>query len=1030
MKSAAWGEREVLARLELPESLEESGYGTHPTLIDGALHSLIGVASIPAGNYLVPASIDRVIVLGAGGRELWAHGRLRSGAGEGFIGDIRIFGDSGRVVIEIQGLKCALLPHGRAPLATRLEGWCHERAWAPVTTPPASSDAPWLVISPKDFDGSPPCTVVSVSQWEASPSACLAKVGAQGPVRIADLRWLGEMDGGDPVSAATVATADLLATVQTIEDERVERYYLVSAGAHSLSPSEEPRLAVAPVFGLARTVMSERPGLCMTLVDLEHRPSSLDTLLDRLVGAGDEREAAYRQDTLHALRIRRGVMESAATVIPDQPAAQAPAYRIALTEAGSLDGLGFKSCGRPAPGPGEVEIEVDYASIHFKDVMKAMGLISQRVRANTYFGESMGMEGTGRVSRVGAGVSRMAVGDRVYAAGPFLQSHVLLEEDRVMSLPEGIDLAAGASVLALVTVFHAFVKVAHLSRGERVLIHSASGGVGLAAIEIARWCGAEIFATAGTEEKRAFLREHGIEHVADSRSVDFADAVMEWTDGRGVDVVLNFTPGEIMRKSVGCLAPFGRFLELGKIAVDRDDGLPLRPFNENLLFAAIDLDRILQTKPDYVRELFEVLFELIVKGEIKLPVYRAFPASQVGDAFRLMARAQHIGKLVVGVRDEALRLRADAPQRLFRGDTTYIVTGGLGGFGLELAQWLADHGARHLALISRSGPQAKGAVELLRAFEDRGVHACALAADVSRRGVLEAALAEVRGSMPPIAGVFHAAMVLDDLPLDRLSRATIERVMGPKAAGAWHLHELTSEDPIEHMMYFSSISSWVGNAGQGNYVAANAFLDQLAHLRRAQGLPALSVNWGVIGRVGVAARDAGLTGHLESLGLHPLAPEDALEVLGACLNVDVPELGIMDVNWRTFADVAPAWSREGRLAEVLVSADQTDATADGRLRLLQTTYESLDSEARRAHVEACLLQATAAAMRVADDAIDPTVPLGDLGMDSLLAMEIASAAEPAIGVKILAMELASGPATRELALRIAERIDRELDSTL
>lgn len=1023
-------EGEVLAQLELPEGVDATGYRVHPVLIDAALHALIAAAPGRSRHDIVPTAIERVLVTEtkAAGSTLWAHGLVRETADDSILGDIRISDATGRIVVDIRGLSCVFMARVRESGEQRLARWCHQRVWRKVEPEATSSPATWLMVGGRpQLAAKNPLHQVTASAWSNDPTALLEKVNSDRPVRVLDLRWAQTSTSGSALSAGTRAATDLLETLNKLGPTKVERYYVVTARAESVEVDEAPRLDVAPWMGLARTAMSERPDLTLTTVDFDDIPADVSELLRDLERVGSEQETAYRGNELYALRIERGVPSTrtpAVRELADEPAGRAPAFSVSQSEVGKLDTLGFRACQRPVLGPDQVEIEVEYCSLHFKDLMKAMGLLSRRARANTYYGASLGMEGTGRICAVGENVKDIKVGDRVYAAGPFMQSHTTLHVNLVVPLPEGIDMADGASMITLMTVYHALVTVARVQPGEKLLIHSATGGVGLAAVEVGRWLGADIIATAGTEEKRNFLRHLGIDRVAHSRTADFAEDVLRWTNGEGVDVVLNFTPGEILQKNFSCLAPFGRFIELGKTAFDRDEPLPLRPFNENLTFASVDFDRILQSRPAYSAKVARTLFALLDEGTLKFGPRQVFPASQIDAAFSFMARGKHIGKLVLGLQDPDLTLQAPAGRRLFRADTTYVVTGGLGGFGLEVARWLAAHGARNLALVSRRGPQSTEAVPTLERLRADGVNAVAWAADLSDRGSVASMLDHVRATMPPIVGVFHGAMVLDDRRLEDLDAAAMEKVMGPKAAGAWYLHELTADDPLEHMVFFSSISSLVGNAGQGNYVAANTFLDQLACLRRTQGLPALSVNWGALGQVGVLARDSNVARHLERLGIRALDPDDALEALGQCLSADTAQLGLMDMNWSKFYEAVPSGAASLRYSNLLTAEAEQDgeSSEDTRLAVLRAKYQDLDDEARFAHVQEMLVEAVAAVMKIEASELDPTLPLRDSGMDSLMAMEISAQAEQRVSLEIAAMDLASGPPVRDLARTLCQRI--------
>ncbi|MBZ4411026.1 SDR family NAD(P)-dependent oxidoreductase [Myxococcus sp. XM-1-1-1] len=782
---------------------------------------------------------------------------------------------------------------------------------------------------------------------------------------------------------------------------------------------ELPSLCLAPLLGLARTAMTERPDLRLTVVDLDAEPSSIEALLLRLSGLGMEQEVAEREGLFHAVRLVRDTLTPPTEAPQLEPVPEGMGYQLVLGKEGQLDTLGFVAKARRGPGSGEVELEVESTALGFKDVMKALGLLSSRVTRDTYIGEAIGMEGAGRISAVGEGVTRFAVGDRVYGVAPgFIASHVVLPAGNVVKLPEHLSFEQGANLIVFLTVYHALMRVARLRRGERILIHGATGGVGLAAIEVARWCGADILATAGSEEKRQYLRDQGLTHVSHSRDTRFAEDVRAWTDGRGVDVVLSFSPGEVVSRSVECLAPFGRFIELGKASFEQDELLRLRPFYENLTYAAVDFDRLLRSRPDEVRQLYQEVLARFEDGSFRPLPSRSWPASQTEDAFRTLARGQHIGKVCISIKDPGLRVRPPARGPRFSSESTYLVTGGLGGFGLEVARWLVEEGARHLVLVSRRGARSEEARATLAQWRARGVSVQALAVDVSSREALEQVFTRIHAGLPPLRGVFHCATLLEDKPLEQLDRGSLERVLAAKAQGAWNLHQLTRRLPLEHWVVFSSLSSLVGNAGQGAYVAANAFLDQLAVRRRQQGLPATAIQWGALGEAGLVARNASVARHLEHLGLRGLSTRAALQGLGLVLEARPVQLAIADVDWRRWGEALVPWSGARRLVGLMDAPagapglGQHGAPASG-------AFEGMDEDTRRGHLLQGLTRIVARVMRTQESSLNVTQPLRELGLDSIMALELVTAVERELGMRLSTLEVVSGPSLRELAARLS-----------
>ena len=431
-----------------------------------------------------------------------------------------------------------------------------------------------------------------------------------------------------------------------------------------------------------------------------------------------------------------------------------------------------------------------------------------------------------------------------------------------------------------------------------MLIHAGAGGVGLAAIQIAQHLGAEIFATAGSDEKREFLRSLGVKHVYSSRSTAFAEEILADTSREGVDVVLNSLPGEAITKSLSILRAYGRFLEIGKTDIYQNRMIGLAPFQDNLSYFAIDLDRMLRQRPDYIRSLFAEVMEHFEAGHYAPLMFTRFEAEGTIDAFRYMSQRKNIGKVVVAFasREQGAGSEetGDTSDAVVRKDGAYLVTGGLGALGLRVADWLAGQGSGTIALLARRAPSAdvERRLDTIRA---KGANIVTLQADVTDAASLQAALKQLTLDVP-LRGVIHAAGVLADGILADMTLERLDRAMLPKVEGAWNLHNATLQQPLDFFVMFSSVASILGSPGQGNYAAGNALLDALAHARRAAGLKATAINWGPWAESGMAA-EAGRGEGVKSRGIELIPPETGLDILGQLLRADVAQVAVMDARW-------------------------------------------------------------------------------------------------------------------------------------
>jgi acyl transferase domain-containing protein/NADPH:quinone reductase-like Zn-dependent oxidoreductase/short-subunit dehydrogenase/acyl carrier protein len=812
-------------------------------------------------------------------------------------------------------------------------------------------------------------------------------------------------------------------------------YWLVTARAmlHLLPPAVRAEIGTrpgdvddAPLWGLARTAMNEYPDLPLRLVDCAD-PDRLERmaagLVAELLAPDAEDEVILTSAGRYAPRLR---LQALPPVPRRGEGKAATAFRLDFTQPGPLKHLLWRQCPVPQPGRGEVLIEVRAAGLNFRDVMYAMGLLSDEAVESGYAGPTLGMELSGHVRTLGEGVVGLQPGDEVIAFAPAsLSTHTVTAAGAVMRKPEGWSFEAAATVATtFFTVYYALHHLARLQQGERILIHGAAGGVGIAAIQFAKYVGAEVFATAGSDEKRDVVRMLGADHVMDSRSLAFADEVMARTDGQGVDVVLNSLAGEAINRNLRILRPFGRFLELGKRDYYENTRIGLRPFRNNIAYFGIDADQLMAERPELTRRLFSELMALFAEGDLKPLPFRAFPAAEVVEAFRYMQQSRQIGKIVVSFRDPVPGDETQGPteQTLqLPDDASYLVTGGLSGFGLRTAEWLARRGARHLVLLGRRGaatPEAEVALARMRA---EGVQVRVCACDVTRRKALAELLSEIAMDMPPLRGVIHAAMVLSDGLLRNLDEDSLHRVLAPKILGARHLDELTRDLALDFFVLYSSATTLFGNPGQGNYVAANQYLEALAGQRRAEGLPATCLSWGAIEDVGYLARNPEVREALQArMGGSALAADEALRILEQALLRDCSGFAAMDIDWSALRRFLPS-SGSPKFTELGRRLQDSSSDVEGLAEIERLMHELEPEELEQVFVD-LLRREVADILRISPDRLDANRSMYDQGMDSLMGMELVAAVEARFGVKLPIMALSEGPTIS----RLVERIIRQL----
>ena len=798
------------------------------------------------------------------------------------------------------------------------------------------------------------------------------------------------------------------------------------------------RLRDAALWGLTRVAMQEFADLRLRWIDLAD-PLPCDRNGERLV-----------QEMLHPDAEDEIILTAEGRFVPRMTAERAfprasedtpAAARVPVTATvpvqldfatpGPFRNLGWRRepdlrCAEDsALQDGEVEIDVRATGLNFRDVMYAMGLLPDEAIEDGFCGPSLGMELSGVVSRAGPGVDFRA-GDEVIAIAPAsFANRARTKAFAVTRKPPEWSFAAAATVpTAFFTAYYALVELARLQPGERVLIHGAAGGVGIAAIQIAKHLGAEVLATAGTPEKRDFVRFLGADHVCDSRSLSFADEVLLATGRTGVDVVLNSLAGESMRRNLRLLRPFGRMIELGKRDFYENSRLGLRPFRNNITYFGIDADQLIAHRPDTARRVFQELMKLFAEGALRPLPYRSFCATDVEVAFRQMQASRHIGKIVVTFPENFAPSESQAagfaPVAL-RPDATYLVTGGLAGFGFSTARWLVSRGARYLALMSRTGAASEQVQDGLAQFADAGVTVTSIACDVADADALRAAMSALDANMPPLRGVVHAAMVIEDALIRDMNGGQLHRVLAPKVTGALNLHDLTRDRNLDFFLLYSSATTLFGNPGQAAYVAANMAVEALAAERRALGLPATCISWGPIGDSGYLARNEKVRDALVGrLGGRALSADEALRSLDGLLVTAAPRLGFLEFDWNVLRRVLPA-AQAPKFSE-LARHDGSSKTGHETKQDLRRRLAELPEGELLSTVTDIVRGEIAHILRIAPERIEPSVSLQDMGMDSLMAVELATSMEGRLGVQLSALALSDAPTIERIGARIAQQL--------
>ncbi|WP_415942021.1 type I polyketide synthase [Streptomyces sp. 067-1] len=1118
---------EVLAQLICPATLVDSlaRHHFHPALLDASGHAMAAARPLTAPGdegVFVLGGIDEVRFYQRPSAQLFSHARLLPSPREdSFVADIDIRADDGALIAQMRGLRLQYLaghapgllnPHTEdsmtppstpatpaSPPSSARDTWLHTLTWdqAPLPAPDAATtdtDGFWLVLTDSGSTGRALVRelngrgqrVVAVTagagqlagggdRYRIDPSdeghyrEVLVDVARYGVCRGIIHLWALDAQAGLDATPTEIRRAQLLAAhsvlhlTHALEKESLGNppLWLITQLSQATGTAEQVRHPLqAMLWGLGRTLAAEAPALDPRLVDLDRSAAGVPALTELLLHPDQEDQIALRDGRRLAARLR-----------PADAIARPP-QALSLPAPGVIDDLQLLDTPSRALAANEVRIQVSHAGVNYRDVLLSLGM---------YPGQDdkppvMGWECAGTVIETGRAVTDVVVGDEVIAfAEGSLASEVVTYACLTAPKPSRLTAAEAATLpAAYLTAYHALHDMARLERGQKVLIHTATGGTGRAALNVARWKGARVFATAGSDAKRQLLTDLGVEQVADSRSLTFAEAFKPAV-GEGFDVICNTLAGEAIEANLSLMAPYGHYLELSKRDILDNNALPLGAFARNLSFHAIDVVHMIQYAPERAGRVLRDAAALVDKGDLEALPHTVYPVEQAADAFRLMAQARHTGKIVLsfdqaptaasGPRGRAVTVHADG---------TYLLTGGAGGIGGRLALWLADQGARHLLLTGRSTlpqwdsaldanhPQA-AAVAVLRQLRERGVHVTYEAVDVADAQTMRTMLEARRHTgLPPVRGVFHAAGVIDYTPLSDMSGADMDRVLAAKVSGAWNLHRTLREEPVDAFVLFSSGSALLSSPMLGGYAAGNAFLDALAHHRHTQGLPATVVNWGFWDSVGMVARKEEQEERtLLPQGMASFSPTDGLALLGRILAEGRVQAAVLPADWPAWARAYPS-AATAPLLQHLTGGDrsgQQEPAREERLVELVTPSQVAEPAVPRPAAPApapvapgavaepvvaarpaaqapasgpvtpsselldFLKQEVAVVMGLRAERVNVSRPLNRLGMDSLMAVELRNRIERRYQVKLPMVQLLKDGTVTSVAQALAAELN-------
>ncbi|MEM6822450.1 MAG: SDR family NAD(P)-dependent oxidoreductase [Verrucomicrobiota bacterium] len=1040
--------------IELSEIVSVPGdngdsYLLHPTTLDNLFQAALELMG--KDETIVPVGVDRLIFRGRPSGELWAHGTVDQLTSTSWNADISLYDETGQPIVELIAGSFQALPTKKAKTSSIF----YQTHWSRLESK-----------TPKERETIIPNTLAFLPEGAAGQHM-KKTLGSEKTLRFV---YSNKQDGGHTADTYSMELQSLEAytnlfqqITQPVEnilfawplsessprvnlqgslDQIMPLTHLIQAWvsqfpdsplsltvlthkAHSVVGNDLDDLDAASLSALIHLAVNEFPTITGRVIDIENlSEESISQAINEWSDPEGLTEVSFRENERWTQHLESAPDFNESPVDDTVTMESGTPFHLIAQTPGLLSSLTFEETVRTHPGEKEVEIKVHSSALNYKDLMKAYGRLPAIVTAGTFLGDSIGMELVGEIVNVGPGVEQFKHGDWVITPFPgSFRSFATVPETFLMRKPEALQPEESLIYVSFLTAYHALIELGRLTSKDRVLIHSAAGALGLAAIQVAKDVEAEIYATAGTEEKRDYLRNLGIKHVMDSRSLDFVQETTAATSGQGVDVILNSLTGNALTESFTLLAPYGRFIEVGKRDIAENSDLPMSTFNRNITFASLDLDRLHLEREGDARRTLKQVETAFTEGRFEPPPTKVFSANQVVDAFRLLGSGDHIGKIAVKVNDENVQgISNDDSSKLLPKKGTYLVTGGTRGFGLEVADWLSRHEVEQIVLVSRSGAATDEARSIIESIQNKGTRVEALALDITNKSEVETLISRIQSDLPPLTGIFHGAMVLDDAFLPDLNRERFEKVLAPKLTGAWNLHASTKDIALKYFVCFSSVSSLIGNKGQANYIVANAFLDALSHYRRARNLPSTTVNWGAFSESGVVARNKSVQDLLEKSGIGGLTNETALDALEKILAHNPVQVGVFDVEWSEWKDSNAGVASTSRFSNLISTlSDGEDAGEEDPATEWKERMTGIEEKERARLLGNSISEQLGSILKVSPEKISQDANISNLGIDSLMTIELVVVLKKHFGIVLSNQELAQDPSILQLTQWILDR---------
>lgn len=1000
-----YNQQESLTELELNPRLTNNfkKFTFHPTIFDGSIHSaLVAFQALVAhdSGIFLPTAISKInfnFTVPVSPR-LWSYAQLISYDKKKAIFDLWIFNEGHQLIAEINNISYSYI-EGTRKDERNIENYFYNYRWHLKKLedfPPSISSGKWLILQ----HATNICKEISAFFAHQPNCHFVTEINdISKHLDVAKIVYLGGLDERVSIDSELLQVkqaqtgGDLLNLLHQINSYNItSAIFVVTNGVEQVKGlAERMSPLAAPLWGLTRVVMNEYPHLKVKLIDLSLKPKKEELIsLIKEIASPHGEEISLRGEDRYIHVLEKLNQEQLTEEAQKSVNALGHPYNTVVGAPKSIDNLYLKEFLPRELKEGEVEIKVHAAALNFRDVMLAMGMLSNEAVAGGLYGRNLGLECAGEITKLGAKVKDFKVGEKVIACSSnCLGGIIYADESQVVKQPAYFSHEEAATIMTVyLTAYYSLNYLCRMGKGDKVLVHAGAGGVGIAAIKLANLVGAEVFATVGNEAKRRYLQSLGVKHIMNSRDLTFKDAIMKVTDGYGVDIVINSIAGEAITQSISCLAPYGRFVEIGKVDIYNDKRIGLKPFGNNLAYFAVDADRLLKQKPKLAQQMMQEVMALFYAKKLDAHPYEKFPISKIKDAFRYLGQSKQVGKVVVTMTAEEKVAVYPPAAMQFKKEGAYLITGGCGGFGLAIATFLVTKGVRTLILMGRNGLRDQEAAAIVEKMRQQGANVIIAKADVTNEQALGEVIDNLKSKQIKLKGIIHAATVFDDAPLKELNEERYRKVVEPKMLGAWNLHRATLQEDLDYFVMFSSVSAVYGNPGQGNYAAGNAFLDKFACYRRSLGLPANTINWGVIGEAGYVSRSDKVQAILKSQGWTAFSMGEAQEILERIILDNPADRIAIHVDWQKVGEFFPHTKNSERFGLLTARGGAREGGNQKKRDSLKEQFTTLSGE-EQSKTLASELQKVIARITGADLAqIEMDTSLTNMGIDSLMATQL------------------------------------------